>query len=58
MTDQEEKIFQKLHVLSIASKRALNLFTQRKDLEVWESLKIVEMELLEAKKLIGELKDQ
>lgn len=56
MTDQEEKIFQKLHILSIASKRALNLFSQRKDMEVWEDLKIVEMELFEAKKLLRELK--
>lgn len=56
MTDQEEKIFQKLYALAGASKRAFEHFHKGRDDQAWEWLIAAEKELDEAKRIIKENK--
>lgn len=54
MTDQEEKIFQKLNALANASRRAFEHFQKGRDGQAEEWLSIAEKELNEAKQAVKE----
>ncbi len=54
MTDQEEKIFQKLNALANSSRRVFEHFQKGRDSQVDEWLLIAERELHEAKQFIKE----
>jgi len=54
MTDQEEKIFQKLNALANASRRAFEHFQKGRDNQSQEWVIIAEKELNEAKQFIKE----
>ena len=54
MTDQEEKIFQKLNALANASRRAFEHFQKGRDSQMTEWLLVAEKELNEAKRFIKE----
>jgi len=54
MTNQEEKIFQKLNALANASRRAFEHFQKGRDSQAVEWLVITEKELNEVKRFIKE----